>query len=215
MTSVILLAGGVGKRLGSSIPKQYLDLNQKPIALYSFEIFQNSPLIQEIVVVCEPEYEPLFPPNTLFARPGYRRQDSVYQGLLKTKGELVLAHDSARPFIQSAYLAPLIDAAKRTGAAALAVQVTSTIKQCGSDRIAIRTLDRSTLWEMQTPQAVQRALFFEAFEYVNAKNLEVTDELSMIEALGKPTEIVPSCPSNFKITTPFDLKVAETLCATK
>lgn len=214
MTTLILLAGGIGSRMGASIPKQYLLLNQKPIALYSLEIFEKCPLITEIVVVCEPEYQHFFSGPVTFAKPGLRRQDSVYSGLLKSTQEIVLTHDSARPFIESKYLKPLIEAVHRTGAATLATPVTSTIKQCNPNKIIEKTLDRSALWEIQTPQAMRRDLFFQAFEYIRKHNLEVTDDLSMVESMGHPAEIVPCTPRNFKITTPFDLIVAETLCAT-
>lgn len=215
MTSLIFLAGGQGRRFAASTPKQYLSLCNKKIFDYSFEIFQKSPLISEIIVVCAPAYQHLFPENVQFAIPGKRRQDSVYSGLLKTTQEIVLAHDSARPFVEENYLSPLLEAIKRTGSAALGCPVTSTIKQCSPNRIVEQTIDRSTLWEIQTPQGMKRDLFFECFDHVHKNALDVTDELSMCEHLKKLSEIVPSSPRNFKITTPFDLTVAETLCAIK
>jgi len=214
MTTLILLAGGIGSRMGAPIPKQYLLLNHKPVALYSFETFSKSPLITEIVVVCEPEYQHFFSGPVIFARPGPRRQDSVYSGLLKATQEVVLTHDSARPFIESKYISPLLEAVRRTGAATLATPVTSTIKQCQTNKIIEKTLDRSLLWDIQTPQALRRDLFFQAFAHIQKNNLDVTDDLSMVEAMSHPAEIVPCTPRNFKITTPFDLTVAEAMCAT-
>lgn len=214
MTSLIFLAGGMGTRMGASIPKQYLLLREKPLALYSFERFKSSPEITEIVVVCEPEYEKYFTGPIRFAKPGQRRQDSVYSGLQKTTQPWILTHDSARPFFETKYLLPLLEAARRTGAAALGAPVTSTIKQCFPSKIVEKTLDRSLLWEIQTPQAIQRDLLFQAFAHINAHKIDVTDELSMMERLGLPAEIVPCTARNMKITTPFDLAVAEVLCAT-
>lgn len=214
MTTLIFLAGGIGSRMGAPIPKQYLLLNHKPIALYSFETFSKCPLITEIVVVCEPEHQHFFSGPVRFAKPGPARQDSVYSGLLEATQEIVLTHDSARPFIESKYLPPLLEAVRRTGAATLATPVTSTIKQCQTNRIIEKTLDRTLLWDIQTPQAMRRELFFQAFAHVKKHNLSVTDDLSMVEAMGHPAEIVPCTPRNFKITTPFELAVAETICAT-
>lgn len=214
MTTLILLAGGIGSRMGVPIPKQYLFLKNKPIALYSFDLFKTAPAITEIVVVCEPEYQHFFSGPVTFAKPGPKRQDSVYSGLLQSTQEIILTHDSARPFIELQYLPPLLEAVRRTGAAALASPVTSTIKQCQPNKIVEKTLDRSRLWEIQTPQALRRDLFFKAFDYIQKHNLEVTDDLSMVEAMGHAAEIVPCTPRNFKITTPFDLAVAEVLCAT-
>lgn len=198
--------------MGAPIPKQFLYLGNKPIALYSYELFSQIPEIAEIIVVCEPEYQNFFKKGP-FAKPGKRRQDSVYSGLQKTTQEIILTHDSARPFVEVKYLPLLIEAIHRTGAAALGVPVTSTVKQCNKAKIVEKTLDRSCLWETQTPQGMKRDLFFKAFEYANEHRLEVTDDLAMVEAMGLPAEIVPSSARNFKITRPFDLAVAKTICA--
>lgn len=214
MISLIFLAGGIGSRMGAPIPKQYLPLKGKPIALHSFELFIRIPEITEIVVVCEPEYQHFFSHPGPFAKPGPRRQDSVYSGLQKSTQEMIFTHDSARPFFEAKYIPLLIDAVRSTGAAALAAPMTSTIKQCDAHHLVEKTLDRSRLWDMQSPQALWRTLMIQAFEHIQKHNLEVTDDLSMVEAMGLPTRIVPSTSRNFKITTPFDLAVAETLCAT-
>lgn len=213
MITLIFLAGGVGSRMGTSVPKQYLPLRGKPVALYSFELFTQIREITEIVVVCEPEYQHFFSP-AIFAKPGPRRQDSVYSGLQKSTQEMIFTHDSARPFFEAKYIPFLIDAVRTTGAAALAAPITSTIKQCTATHLVEKTLDRSRIWDMQTPQALWRTLMIQAFDHIQKHNLDVTDDLSMVEAMGLPTRIVPSTPRNFKITTPFDLAVAEALCAT-
>ena len=214
MATVILLAGGIGSRMGAPIPKQFLSLRGKKIALYSFDLFKSIPEIEEIIVVTEPEYQHFFSGASAFAQPGPRRQDSVFSGLQKATREIVMAHDSARPFVEARFIPLLIQAAQKIGAAALAAPVTSTIKQCTSDHFVEKTIDRSHLWEVQTPQALQRSLFFRAFDHVHHHLLTVTDELSMVEAIGHPAQIVPSSSRNMKITTPFDLAVAEKICVT-
>lgn len=215
--SLIFLAGGIGSRMGSPVPKQFLPLSGKPIALHSFELFARSPEIDEIVVVCEPSRRALFECEKplRFALPGKRRQDSVYSGLLHTSAQsrYVLIHDSARPFLDSAGIRSLLAAVQRTGAAALAAPVTSTIKEACLSHLVQRTLDRSRLWEMQTPQALLRSLLFTAYEHAIRNHLDITDDISLAESIGHPSEIVPYTPRNFKITTPFDLAVAETLLA--
>lgn len=202
--------------MGASTPKQYLPLGGKPIALYSFELFDDSPEIDEIVVVCDSRYQHLFQSakkTLVFAQPGKQRQDSVYSGLLKTseKADFVLTHDSARPFLERKDLLAFLETLHRVGASALASPVVCTIKQCDPKRRVEKTLDRSKLWEMQTPQGLKRSLFFQAYEYADQKNLSVTDDMSLAEAFGHPVELVPGSPRNFKITTPFDLAVAKTL----
>lgn len=217
--SLILLAGGKGTRFGSPLPKQYALLKGKPLALYSFEFFLSLPRIDEIIVVCEEEYKHYFKSSSkpvFFALPGARRQDSVYAGLLKTssQADFVLTHDAARPFVEKDLLLPLLEAAHRTGAAALGVAAVNTIKLCDSKNEIIKTLDRSQLWEMQTPQILKRSLFFSAFQMVHEQQIEITDDVSLAEWVSHPAEVVPSSPKNFKITTPLDLRLAEVLCAT-
>jgi len=212
MISLIFLAGGIGTRMGAPTPKQFLPLNNKLLALHSYEMFAETPMIKEIVVVCEEPYQHFFKPP--FALPGKRRQDSVYSGLLKTTQEIILIHDAARPFIEAKYIPLLIEATLRTGAAALGSPVTSTIKEANSEKIVQKTLNRDHLWEIQTPQGIKRELLFRAFDNALKNNLDVTDDLSMVEAMGAPAEIVPCTSKNFKITTPFDLELARMLCAT-
>lgn len=205
----------MGSRMGGSVPKQYLPLKGRPIALHSFALFAGAPEIAEIVVVCEPEHQHFFSKYPVFfAKPGLRRQDSVYSGLQKCSQEIIFTHDSARPFFETKYIPLLIEAVQSIGASSLGAPVTSTVKQCNPHHIVEKTVDRSRLWEMQTPQAARRDLFVKAYEHVRKHNLEVTDDLAALEAIGHFAKIVPSTPRNLKITTPFDLSLAEFLCAT-
>ena len=219
MISLVLLAGGTGARMGGGIPKQFRLLRGRPLALYSFRFFLTIPEIEEIVVVCEPCYQEIFASEdkrVLFALPGNRRQDSVYHGLLASSesAALVAVHDGARPFVDAEAFASCVQRAKEGGAAALAVPAGNTIKQVCGDSVQ-RTLLRSELWEMQTPQIIRRELFLRAYDYVHAHRIEVTDDLSLVEALGEPTFVVKSSSKNFKVTTPFDWDVAEALCESK
>lgn len=218
-TSLIFLAGGKGTRFGSPTPKQYISLQGKPIALHSFELFVSLAEIHEIIVVCETEAQGYFSSTSKplrFASPGNLRQDSVYSGLLQTSpsSTFILTHDAARPFVSKEAILDLLEAVKRTGAASLANPVVNTIKQANAQKQIEKTLDRSCLWEMQTPQALKRSLFFEGFAQLHRQSLQVTDDVALAELLSHPVEVVPSSPRNFKITTPFDLTVANALCAT-
>ena len=203
--------------MGAGLPKQFRMLRGKALALYSFELFDALELVQEIVVVCEKEHEHLFASfkKTIhFATPGKRRQDSVYNGLLKTSQEMICVHDSARPFVEKSHILTLLETAHTTGAAALAVPATNTIKRIGANGQILSTLKREELWEMQTPQAIKRSLFLKAYEHAQKKNIEATDDLSLVEAMDVPCSIVKGAPTNFKITTPFDWVIAEALCGT-
>jgi 2-C-methyl-D-erythritol 4-phosphate cytidylyltransferase len=212
--SVILLAGGVGTRMRSKIPKQYLLIHNKPLALYSFEVFLSLPEVEEIIVVCDQEYEHLFNAyqtgkRIAFASPGFRRQDSVYNGIQKLNNpkpdRLICIHDAARPFIDATLVRRVVHMAEHWDAAVAGVQVKSTIKLCDSAQIVVHTLDRSHLWEMQTPQVINLELLKEGFDQANEKNLTVTDDVSLVELIGKPVKVVEGSYNNIKVTTPEDL----------
>jgi len=214
--SLIFAAGGVGSRMGSLIPKQYLPLAGRPIALHSFSLFDSMDEIDEIIVVCEPERRHLFNSKKplRFALPGPRRQDSIRNGLsaVSPNASIICTHDAARPFAATQDILKLIQQTIETGAATLAAPVICTIKQASRERIVEKTLDRSHLWEIQTPQGLRRDLFEKGFAYAEKNKIEVTDDTSLAELLGHPVAIVPSPHRNFKITTPTDLAVANTLC---
>eukprot|EP00899_Mesostigma_viride_P007067 jgi/Mesvir1/16361/Mv18109-RA.1 len=217
--SVLLLAGGVGKRMGASMPKQYLPLHDRPIALYSLELFSKMPEVGEVIVVCDPSYRDLFEGDAAakkcarlkFALPGKERQDSVFNGLQAASpaAKLVCVHDSARPCITHKDAANVIRDAYKSGAAVLGVKVKATIKEADKNGMIIKTLDRSKLWEMQTPQVIETQLLKQGFELVQSKNLEVTDDVSIVEHLGHPVMITEGSYTNIKVTTPEDLLLAE------
>lgn len=206
--------------MGASIPKQYLPLCGKPIATYSLETFANMSQVFEIVIVCDPSWKEIFldripslPKNVhiKWALPGSERQDSVFNGFqeIDAKASLVAVHDSARPLVTPADIAKCLDDAYQVGAAVLAVQVKPTIKEVDQNLMVIKTLQRSKLWEVQTPQVIRPALLRTGFEFVKKQNLEVTDDVSIVEALGEPVKITPGSYTNIKVTTPDDMAVAE------
>jgi 2-C-methyl-D-erythritol 4-phosphate cytidylyltransferase len=215
--SVILLAGGVGTRMKAPSPKQFLLHRQKPIALHSFELFHAMPEIAEIIVVCDPLYRHHFPCSSMvsFAHPGERRQDSVYNGLqeVSPSADLVCIHDSARPLITDCLTRRVIAAAQAYGAAAAAMPIKFTIKECESENFVIRTPNRAHYWEIQTPQVISHSLLKEGFELAKQSDLTVTDDVSLVELLNKPVKLVEGSYQNIKITTQEDLHIAQVLDA--
>ncbi|GIL79334.1 hypothetical protein Vretifemale_8719 [Volvox reticuliferus] len=218
--SVVLLAGGVGKRMGAAIPKQYLELRGQPIATYSLETFARMPMVGEIVIVCDPSWRDVFekrfpglPSHIKFkwALPGPERQDSVFNGLQQVDAgaAIVAVHDSARPLVTPEDAAQCMTDGLAIGAAVLGVQVKPTIKEVDKNLMVIQTLQRSKLWEVQTPQCIRPALLRAGFDLVKSQNLEVTDDVSIIEAMGNPVKITPGSYTNIKVTTPDDMAVAE------
>jgi 2-C-methyl-D-erythritol 4-phosphate cytidylyltransferase len=218
--SVVLLAGGVGKRMGAPIPKQYIELLGKPIATYSMETFLSMACVGEIVVVCEPEWRYVFEEclektgnlkPVKFALPGAERQDSVSSGLSKISSEadLVAIHDSARPLVTAEDTMRCVLDALDVGAAVLGVAVKPTIKEVDESGMVVKTLRRSSLMEVQTPQCIRPSVLREGFEFVDQRGLEVTDDVSIIEAMGLAVRVTPGSYSNIKVTTPEDLSMSE------
>lgn len=215
--SVILLCGGQGTRMQSTTPKQFLAINHKLIAHYSFDVFKSMPEIAEIVVVCDLPYRHHFSDANLsfplnFASPGTRRQDSVFNGLnaLTKNSPLVCVHDSARPLIKSALVQRVIHAAREDGAATAGMPIKFTIKEHADKRVK-NTPDRSKYWEIQTPQVIRTEMLKKGFDHIQRLNLTVTDDVSIVEHLGCPVKLVEGSYTNIKITTQEDLELAEFL----
>lgn len=206
--------------MGASIPKQYLELKGQAIATYSLVTFGKMPQVAEIVIVCDPSWRYIFeeqfhklPKNVeiKWALPGAERQDSVFNGLqqISRSAEIVAVHDSARPLVTAADALQCMLDGYVVGAAVLGVPVKPTIKEVDSDMMVIKTLERSKLWEVQTPQCIRPELLREGFALVKEKGLEVTDDVSIIEAMGLPVKITKGSYTNIKVTTPDDMSVAE------
>lgn len=216
--SAILLCGGKGTRMRTDVPKQYLLLGGKPIAQYSFEVFDAHSHISEIVVVCEPEFQTYFSSiskKISFAEPGERRQDSVYQGLQKVSKhcDLISIHDSARPFVSKEMFDRACTEALKYGAATVGVPIPFTAKQSCSQGLVINTLQRESIWEIQTPQILTPEILHRGFAYAIKNNIIVTDDVSLAELIGHPVKIVEGSRDNLKITTPEDLAIAKTFLA--
>lgn len=218
-TTAIIVAGGIGTRMQADIPKQFLSLGDKPVARYSFDLFLSMPEIDEIVVVCAPEYQKLFSAATKpihFALPGERRQDSVFNGLKATSPsqELVLTHDSARPFIDRALVLRALTAGNQWGAATVGMPVKFTVKVSNPQHFVENTPDRTHIWEIQTPQVLHRNILEEGFRMAHQKGLTVTDDVSLAELVGKEVKLVEGSHMNIKVTVPSDLAIANHLLHT-
>lgn len=215
---VVLLAGGKGKRMNSAIPKQFIPLLGKPVFLRSLDIFRSMEgIVSNIVIVLDKSYRNEFSyilqedNRITWADPGIERQDSVFNGLniIPNSCSIVAIHDSARPLVTIEEVTNVLLDGIKYGAAVLGVPMKATVKESADSMFVLRTVDRSKLWEIHTPQVASKALFLEGFAKVKKENLEVTDDVSVIEALGKPVRLTLGQYTNIKLTTPDDLKVAE------
>ena len=221
--SAIIPAAGLGVRMGSNVPKQFLLLDGKPILHHALSVLNQCSIVDEIVLVvsekeitkARQEFQGSHPKVTKVIAGGKERQDSVGNGLqsLDSETDIVVIHDGVRPFVSPDLIRETIEAARDFGSAITAIPVSDTIKKVNEEGQVERTVDRGGLWRVQTPQAFQVSLLKEAFEKARADNFYGTDESSLIEHLGKEVKVIPGSEFNIKITRSEDLVLGETIAA--
>ena len=207
--AVLVPAGGLGTRLGSRTPKQFLALGREPILAATLRHFRRHPRVGAIVVAAPAAHVGRArrilgrggAPLTV-VEGGATRQESVWLALqaAPASADVLLVHDAVRPFLTRA----LIDAAARDGAAICGLPIAETVKRVG-DGLVQATLDREGLWSVQTPQAFRAAVLREAHDKARRDGFVGTDEAMLVERLGHPVRVVPGLVENVKITTADDL----------
>ncbi len=222
MVSAIVLAGGRSTRMGGGPNKQFIELLGKPLVYYSLAAFEQCPAIDAVVLVRRPDYaqqaeqivrEFGFKKVAAFADGGAERQDSVSNGLraCESRTDIVAVHDGARPLVTPALIESTITSARAFGTGIAATKVVDTLKEANEDRTVVRTVDRTRLWAVQTPQTVTYSLLRNAYAKVLEKKIVVTDEAAAVELLGEKVHLVETPFLNLKITTSSDLAIAEAL----
>lgn len=217
----IIPAGGQGTRMGGTVPKQFQALRGKPILHYTLKTFQESGLVDSLVlVVPQNELEnvradwlgcPAIVEQVVVG--GEKRQDSVFNGYqsLPADTDIVLVHDGVRPFLSKEMIRETIETAEKSGAAITAIPVNDTIKQVDGSGKVQRTVEREGLWRVQTPQAFRYDLLGEAFRNAQQDSFYGTDEGALIEYLGQEVRVVDGSEWNLKITRPEDLVLGESI----
>jgi 2-C-methyl-D-erythritol 4-phosphate cytidylyltransferase len=216
---VILAAAGQSSRFqDANYKKPFAPLAGRAVWLHSAEKFLERSDVKQVVIVVAPEdreaFVEKFGANLAFmgvtlAEGGAHRADSVRRGLEKLGPEIdfVAIHDAARPCIATPWIDRVFEAGARTGAAILATPVVGTLKRVGPDGTITETVDRTGLWEAQTPQVFSRDLLVRA--YATRHDSQPTDEAQLVESLGQRVTVVPGSPINLKITSREDLRLAE------
>jgi 2-C-methyl-D-erythritol 4-phosphate cytidylyltransferase len=220
----IVLAAGQGKRMKSSVAKQFLVLQDKPVVYYSLKAFEQSS-VDEIILVtgegqvdyCKREITQLYHFNKVvkIIEGGKERYDSVFQGLINAESaEYILIHDGARPFITTELINRMIEQVKKSKACIIGMPVKETIKVVDDNGDIISTPNRNTLWAAQTPQAFDYLSIRQAYENFyqdkDTRNMTVTDDAMLYETYCKlPVKVLPGDYNNIKLTTPEDLILAE------
>jgi 2-C-methyl-D-erythritol 4-phosphate cytidylyltransferase len=222
--AAIIVAAGAGRRIGGATPKSYLPIAGRPLILRTVDRIFSSQLVAEVILVVNADEiercrHLLETDVALKGRPyvlqagGATRQHSVRHGLQKISADtdVVMIHDGARPFVSAALIDLCIAAAAAHGAAVVGLPVRDTIKQVGKDGYVQSTPERAGLWEIQTPQIFQRELIVAAHDWAAREGVEATDDAMVVERMDKSVFVVAGERTNFKITVPEDLLLAEAL----
>lgn len=217
---VIIPAAGLGKRMGAGKNKLLLDLNGVPVLIHTLLVFEADEACDGIVLAISPSDEDEI--NRLIGHfnihkvialipGGKERQDSVYNALVsRTTDGIILVHDAARPFIETQSIHEVTAAAGAYGAAVIGVPVKDTIKKVQGN-IIVETVERSSLWSVQTPQAFRVSVLMEAHRLAQRDGFLGTDEASLVERLPYEIKMVEGSYDNIKLTTPEDLFFADAI----
>lgn len=220
---VVIAAAGKGRRMGSNTNKQYMLLNGRPVLSYSLDFFDRLPLVSQIVVVCAPD-EIEYCDEEIVKRFRYskvsavvpggpERQDSVWAGLqqLGEDTDLVAVHDGARPILSLEVLTGLVAEAREWGAAIPGIPSKETVKLGDRDGFVRQTLDRASVYGIQTPQVFNYTELVTAYRQAFEEGFLGTDDASLFELYIGRVKLVPGDYNNIKITTPEDMLMAEAL----
>lgn len=230
--TAIVVAAGTGKRMGADRPKQFLDLAGRPILYYPLKAFQDSPCINDIIVVTGQDLIPYIRKNIVdiysltkvssIVKGGRERFESVYEGIKAADGaDYLFVQDGVRPFIDEKIISDGLQTALKYGSAVAGMPSKDTVKITDSRGVVQSTPERANVWIVQTPQifryeelkAAYQALFSNAEE---GERRKVTDDAMVMENYGgRQVHMYKASYRNIKITTPEDLPVAEELMKSK
>lgn len=222
MISAIIVAAGKGTRMGANVDKLWLELAGRPVVAHTWQRFNDAACVDEIILVVrdgmQADFKELSEKYRLdkkfhLVAGGAERQDSVWNGLeaVSPETEIVAIQDAARPCTSGDLIAATIQAARETGAAVATQPVTDTIKESADGRTIARTVDRSRLWSVQTPQTFRIGVIRRAIAAARSQNLVLTDDTAACELIGQAVRLVKSVLPNPKVTVPADLPFVETL----
>lgn len=221
-TTAIIASGGVGKRFGTDIPKQYLLLKDKPIIIWALLAFEKNANIDDIIVIAQNEYWDFIKEEASkfgiskirgFANAGAERQESVNNALkleISENSDIILIHDAARPFINDKIINDSIAFAQKFGVAIPATRLKETIKKVDDSSFVESTIDRNSLRSIQTPQTFKKDILFLAYQNLNTENI-ATDDAALAERIGNRAYVFDGLEYNIKITSKIDLIIANKL----
>jgi 2-C-methyl-D-erythritol 4-phosphate cytidylyltransferase len=211
--TVIVTAGGIGNRMGASLPKQFLLLNNRPILFHTIESFFTFDAKAQILVTLPEDWIPYW--NELCEEynftiqhevisGGQERYDSIKHALKVTKGDKVLVHDGVRPLVSERVIRNVLDSVNANNGVVPVLPLKSSIRK-GTENES-KAVNRSEYWMVQTPQGFSREVIKKAYDYPFSE--DITDDSSLVAKAGYNIELVQGEEENIKITTPFDLVIA-------
>lgn len=214
--NVVIPSAGIGSRMQSDIPKQYLKLGQQTVIEHTIHQFLTHPAVDKVIVVVS-ENDSIFNhlsirshPAILITTGGVERAHSVLNGLALVDSEWVLIHDAARPCITHADIDQLVELANHfMDGGILATPVKDTMKRSNQDGVISQTVERAMLWHAMTPQFFQTQQIVDALSSALEQGLSITDEASAMEHAGYAPKLVAGRADNIKITVPEDLTFAQ------
>jgi 2-C-methyl-D-erythritol 4-phosphate cytidylyltransferase len=213
--------------MGGPLPKQFLAIGGLPLIVHSLRVLQASPAIDAIILAvpradiayCQSDIVMAYGFGKIVkvVAGGVERQDSVRLALaaVGSETEIVLVHDAVRPFLTLQMVTEVVEAARATGAAIVALPMRDTVKQVGANHTIERTVDRAHLWLAQTPQAFRREWLQEAHEKAHLEGVHATDDAYLIEWSGRPVSVVEGNGENIKVTKPEDMIIGEAIWAAR
>jgi 2-C-methyl-D-erythritol 4-phosphate cytidylyltransferase len=214
MAIALIVAAGLGERLGASSPKALVELAGRPLVQWSVDVLASVDAIEKIVVALPPDVDA--PHGTIGVLGGAVRSESVRRALAAAgPGDPVLVHDAARPLLKGELVEDALAAIAQAGVdgAIAAAPVTDTVKQANREMVVTSTLDRSSLWAVQTPQVFRRAALERALDVPDDVLALATDDAWLVERSGGRVVVVAASKDNLKVTTHIDLALAEILIA--
>lgn len=219
--TVIIVAAGKGRRMGSDTPKQYLVIDGKVILDKTIEQFEKNSMVDNIIVVVNNEDMEVVKKKLSYERPrinkivvgGEQRTNSVYNGISSIEEDMqngiVLIHDGVRPFISQKLINNCIETAYENGACVPVIDLVDTVKQVTKDNFVKKTIDRSKYKAVQTPQAFDYEIIKKCYNMALEDKIKVTDDSALAEHYGYKVKAIQGLQKNIKVTTQFDLRVAE------
>ncbi len=223
MCSAVLVAAGKGERFGSKIPKQFIELNGKPVIYYSLKALCDSEIIDEVIIVTSEEWIE-FCTEEVVRKYGFGKVDGIVIGgdtrvesvragviVCDISSDYVFIHDAARPMLTEDLIRRGYETVIKYDTAVAALPSSDTLKEAASDGVVQRTLDRRSIWRVQTPQIFKYELILKAcFDLSEEDKKEITDDAMLIERKSKvPVHLFCGSEDNIKITTAVDLEFAK------